>query len=530
MDGIDPPPGGGTPLRGNRSLIVLKENETLKKEINNLNKIIEKLRNDVQALIFENDFLKNQPASSNNGSNRFQILALEDNNVHTEEEEVENFETDEEELERETNWILQKSRKKNKTPSSKPLQAPQKTQSEEQQPPKPKPPPPINIVGINSFPEIKDIIATASVDDYKFTSLNNNVWKINTFSTDDYRSLSKTLNDKNLQWYTFENKNERPHQVMVRGLHPTCPKDDIIAELQDKGFNPVDAVNIMKKERVETDGSVSHSLRSLPLFRISFSREDDINKIYKIYSILNMRVKIEAVKKSSHNIPQCKRCQGFHHTHNYCSREPRCVKCAGKHTIDKCDKSDNITPKCVNCHGEHPASYRGCDVAKELQRIRHKTLLAKRATNANPPIEIDNIQNQVQQENLQQPQQIYQHQQQYQPQHNQQHQYIHQQQFQQMQENLHQPQQSYQIQQQQHHYFNQQHGQPIYQQPRNRSQQQQIRQQRPIQSFAEVIQNNDSNNCNNSNKDNILNEILKNIQNINHRLDKIESKVFNNRL
>ena len=34
-------------------------------------------------------------------------------------------------------------------------------------------------------------------------------------------------------------------------------------------------------------------------------------------------------------------------------------------------------PKCANCGKGHPASYRGCEVAKKLQEIRNETMRRK---------------------------------------------------------------------------------------------------------------------------------------------------------
>jgi hypothetical protein len=76
--------------------------------------------------------------------------------------------------------------------------------------------------------------------------------------------------------------------------------------------------------------------------------------------------------KGSKLIAQCKKCQAFGHTQKFCSKEQRCVKCAGRHVTSDCQKSKTQLPKCVNCGEGHPANYRGCVVAKELQKIRNK--------------------------------------------------------------------------------------------------------------------------------------------------------------
>lgn len=105
---------------------------------------------------------------------------------------------------------------------------------------------------------------------------------------------------------------------------------------------------------------------------LTFDRNEDIKNIFAIEEILHMKVQIEAVKRSS-LIPQCKKCQSYGHTQNYCNKTPRCVKCVGIHATKECKKPKETPPKCVNCGDPHPANYRGCTVGRELQRIRNKT-------------------------------------------------------------------------------------------------------------------------------------------------------------
>lgn len=400
----NPPPGGGTPLRGNRIQIIQNENTMLKQQIHEMQHSIDNILAELQHLKHENIALKEQLHSNNDFQHeRYSDSAsMVDENIvnydqNSEEEQNVNvnahqYVTDEEELERETNWIVQRS-KKNRSTANKVNQDqgnkqynPPKTNSENNNINKQNAvkqgwvdkPPPINVVGVTSYEGIKNILKSANVQNVTITSLNNNVWKINTSDSTGYRNLSATLNSMKFEWYTYENKTERPNKVIIRGLHHTCTKEDIIEDLQNKGFNPLDAVNILKKERKEE--SNSYTYRKLPIFRVTFHRDDNMENIFKITSILNLRVKVEAVRAQTRLIPQCKRCQGFNHTKRYCQKEARCVKCAGKHDTENCEKPKTIVPKCINCKGNHPASYRGCEVAKELQKMRNKTRLMKEGT------------------------------------------------------------------------------------------------------------------------------------------------------
>lgn len=293
--------------------------------------------------------------------------------------------TDEEELSRETDWILKKgkkervvnsSKKKRKAEFSPEVEQPSLSESKihvrKRAQIKEQLPPPINVTGLTDYNRLHSLLKSIAGKDHKVTTLNNNVWKINVSDSDTYRSLAQKLNTEKIQWYSYENKNERPIRVMARGLHASCTIEDVQEDLRNRGYQILDAVNIIKKQKHEDErGEQVITKHGLPLFMLTFDNKENVEEIYKIKTILNMVVKIEPVRKNTKMIPQCKKCQGFNHTQAYCQKEPRCVKCAGKHLTKNCNINRKSVPKCVNCQGAHPANYRGCEVAKELQKRRN---------------------------------------------------------------------------------------------------------------------------------------------------------------
>lgn len=365
---------------------ILKENDELRLRLNQVDEIIKKLQNQVNNLVAENNQLKS--AKSN---------------------ETEIYSTDSEELERETgetreyDWIVNSKKKKKQSKRAKLDSNKRKAESSpevvtgstfapasklsEAAKPKPipvgtaqqkeNPPPPINIAGIDDYGKIKEIMVNFQCD-YKIVSLNNNIWKINMPDSNSYRELSTVLNNKGHEWYTYENKNVRPIKVMVRGLHNSCQKDDIIEDLQKKNLKIIDAVNIIKKEYKKNEkGEKIFSEKKLPLFMLTFENCEKIENVFNITGILNMRVRIEPLKKTTGIIAQCKKCQAYNHTQNFCNRKSRCVKCAGAHDTSNCEMARETPAKCVNCLGDHPANYRGCEVARQLQKIRDQTTRPK---------------------------------------------------------------------------------------------------------------------------------------------------------
>lgn len=283
------------------------------------------------------------------------------------------FETDEDELCKETEWILQKNRKKankkrkaNSSPEC--FEISDQKEATIQKPEQNKididrKPPPIVVTSIRDYQkfhlQLKKIIETP----FTIKIIRSGTYKINTSDSNDYRNVTKALTESNTPWYSFEDKGSRPIKVMVKNLHHTCEVNSIVNDLQSQGLQAIEAFNKFKYKTNEP----------LNMFIVSFEASENIKKIYEIRSILNTLVSVEPIKHQK-LIPQCKHCQGFGHTKNYCNKTPRCVKCAGKHKSIECNNEHMDHPKCCNCGKNHPSTYRGCVVAKELQKIRNKTM------------------------------------------------------------------------------------------------------------------------------------------------------------
>lgn len=240
-------------------------------------------------------------------------------------------------------------------------------------------PPPIMIDNVSSFPVLKEILEQRNVNanTYELKSLNNNKVKINAADEKTYLTITGALNSlREAEWYSFENKQNRDIKVMVKDLHHSYKPEAIINDIMIR-YKLV-AKNVtnkhkwltaeQKKIRREKGNS---EYEPLNMFIVSFDKKTDIEKIYEIKTILNCRVQVEPLRKNQ-LIPQCKKCQEYGHTQNFCKKSPRCVKCAGKHESKTCNKADRVQPTCYHCKGAHPANYRGCEVFKKILETRKK--------------------------------------------------------------------------------------------------------------------------------------------------------------
>ncbi|GFQ73600.1 putative RNA-directed DNA polymerase from transposon X-element [Trichonephila clavata] len=105
----------------------------------------------------------------------------------------------------------------------------------------------------------------------------------------------------------------------------------------------------------------------MPLFMLSMESSEQHKSIFQnVTSIGFVKVIVEILRKK-YGPPQCYRCQGFFHSSKFCTRTPRCVKCAGNHLAKECKKELNDKPKCCLCGGEHKANFLGCPKNPKLR-------------------------------------------------------------------------------------------------------------------------------------------------------------------
>ena len=154
------------------------------------------------------------------------MLALKDEKdagTSTEYQEMQ-YHTDEEEVIKETEWITKtnKRNKKRKMDSSPEITSgvnrAQKSQNEHKRKP------PIILSQVKNYDTLYKEMNENNLE-VKATMINNEQVKLNVQNIDEYRRLTKHLEDKYF-WHTYENKQMRPIKVVAKRLHYSCrPKE-----------------------------------------------------------------------------------------------------------------------------------------------------------------------------------------------------------------------------------------------------------------------------------------------------------------
>lgn len=138
--------------------------------------------------------------------------------------------------------------------------------------------------------------------------------------------------------------------------------EELTTALRESGNTDVTAERILKgKEQTKTS-----------MFKINFPSSNLPEYLYVGYQ----RFKVSPYVAKPW---QCYRCQDFGHSAISCKGPPRCVACAGAHSVKDCTITGN--PRCCNCNGPHTASYGGCPrmkQAKQVEKVRSYSKLSYR--------------------------------------------------------------------------------------------------------------------------------------------------------
>ncbi|KAE9525833.1 hypothetical protein AGLY_014059, partial [Aphis glycines] len=184
--------------------------------------------------------------------------------------------------------------------------------------------------------------------------------KINLETVDDFRTLTKYLDEKKL-------KTEKDISAIIRNHPMSITEFEVMEELKILEYPVKSVTRLTNKIKIPT-----------PLMAVQLINHHKSQEIFKLSKLLN------CIEITEPHPPQCTNYQRCGHLHKTCKLQPRCVKCNLSHHYSNCDKTSEIPPNCVNCNEAHPTNYKGCTYFKN---IKNKKTNIKKAfiTKDEPP-------------------------------------------------------------------------------------------------------------------------------------------------
>ena len=106
-------------------------------------------------------------------------------------------------------------------------------------------------------------------------------------------------------------------------------------------------------------------------FALLYLEQDMKIALYSGIYFGRIRIRCESYRTTP-QVTQCYKCQGFNHIAKDCKKAQKCVRCAGAHKSTECpDKNkDSLKLKCSNCNGEHVASSKECPKFKDQIKVQ----------------------------------------------------------------------------------------------------------------------------------------------------------------
>ncbi|KAL4082674.1 hypothetical protein QTP88_029735 [Uroleucon formosanum] len=119
------------------------------------------------------------------------------------------------------------------------------------------------------------------------------------------------LKDTSASFHTFIPPTYQPYKVIIRNLYHTTLISDISDALSELVLSARRVTNVIKNGH------------PCPLFLVELNLNTDNKNILNLSSILHTKIKVELPYKTKSGLPQCRNCQNYGHTANYCHHPSR---------------------------------------------------------------------------------------------------------------------------------------------------------------------------------------------------------------
>lgn len=187
---------------------------------------------------------------------------------------------------------------------------------------------------------------------------------IHTTSKVDKTFIMSALNEKNIQFHTFTEPEDR-RSIYVLKNHYNLPADQLLSKLKDSQV-PAIHVDYLLDNKENPIYKVHFEKKSLNCSTLNFQHKE----------IDKLRVNWEHLRNDNKRLTRCSNCQRWGHAATNCAHTFRCIKCLENHPKGECKRTNPTvgSPSCVNCgKSGHPSNSVICE-----EYIKYKDYIDQR--------------------------------------------------------------------------------------------------------------------------------------------------------
>ncbi|KYB24901.1 hypothetical protein TcasGA2_TC034922, partial [Tribolium castaneum] len=239
---------------------------------------------------------------------------------------------------------------------------------------------PIVLREVNKWHKIADEMTNKNINYLKAKNTPEGI-KITPQTVTDYSLVIKYFDNANIQYHSYQLKQDKTLKVVLKGIPTSIKTDDIEAELNDLGYE------IMKISRMTNRHNEEIAMVLTEL-------ERKFTSIYSLEVCCHLTIKVEVLRKKSYN-GQCHRCQMYGHSQPGCKADFKCLKCAEDHSTHACTKTKATPATCANCGGPHPANFSGCPAHPKQIKTQKQTSQIQNSNKVQPNLSYADASNNI---------------------------------------------------------------------------------------------------------------------------------------
>ncbi|GFT42679.1 nucleic-acid-binding protein from transposon X-element [Trichonephila clavipes] len=187
--------------------------------------------------------------------------------------------------------------------------------------------------------------------------------EIQDLEADERKEIINFLKETGEQFFALHPQDNKPQEIVIKGLPISTDIDDIKKDLSERGFLVNKVAQLTKLK----------SKFKLPIFMVELQKSPDSPDIFKLDKCCYLTVKIDTFNRRP-GPTQCYTCNLFNHSSKNCHIKTRCLKCGEPHRTDDCPIRNLIeNPVCINCKETgHLANSHRCAKFPKIQPKKGK--------------------------------------------------------------------------------------------------------------------------------------------------------------